>query len=121
MAEDGARPAEQDRSHPVSLDGEATVPDRIYPAMDAVKPPGGAALADRAATETQILELGGGDDAVLLPRDLGNLGVTRVNVTKRNQGFRNVAFTGHGAIVAPAGAPLNAEMCRTGGDPGPKA
>jgi hypothetical protein len=86
--------------------------DRIDGPVDPVKSTGSAALAHSAVAESEILELSGGDDAVLSPRERGDLGVNRVNVTKRNQWFRNVAFTGRGTSVAAASASLNAEMSR---------
>ena len=46
-----------------------------------------------------------------------DLGVDWVNVTNRNQWFRNVAFTGHGPSVATRTSPLNARMSGVTTDP----
>jgi len=94
--------------------------DGIDTPMDAVEATGGAALPDGAISEAESLKLSGGDNAVLATSEGRDLGVDRVNVTNRNQWFRNVAFTGHRASVAARTSPLNARKSRIATDPSRK-
>jgi len=110
MAEDGIGSAGEDGRHPATVGRQPGVADGVDRAVEAVKATGGAALAHRTVAETQRLELRGGNDAVLGARQLRDLGIDRLSATKRNQGFRNVAFAGHAPIVAGAGTSLNARM-----------
>src|SRR4051794_33910943 len=72
MAERGARTTGQHRGHPVALDGDPWVPDRINASMDAVEPAGLNPPGDTARRECGPEELLVRDDAVLPCGDPGD-------------------------------------------------
>jgi hypothetical protein len=72
MAEHRSRAASQNGCHPLSLDAQAAVSDRVDTTMDAVQPAGVDPFADPTWTKSAFMQLRRGDRSVLTGRDRRN-------------------------------------------------
>src|SRR3954449_10626393 len=70
MTQHGGRPTGEHRSHPVTEPGDASVADRVHPAVETMKPPDLEATIDRARTEPQLIQLPPREHSVLPSRQL---------------------------------------------------
>ena len=62
-------------SHELALPREHPMADRVHPAVNAVQPPSGDTVSDRAAAPPQLIELTQGHEPVLAPCECRQRGI----------------------------------------------
>jgi hypothetical protein len=77
MAQDGTRPAGQHGTEASAAPRQQRVANRVYTAMDEMKPSDREAVLDRVAVEPELRQLGPRDDSVLPPSKCRDLRVRR--------------------------------------------
>src|SRR3954469_282345 len=65
MTQHGGRPTGEHRGHPVTEPGDASVADRVHPAVETMKPTDLEAAIDRARSEPELVQLPPREHSVL--------------------------------------------------------